>query len=144
MGGRGTESQLRTRWRPRPTAFSVHTQDGHTTILTGLDQVGFVGAPRHLGVDEQGRDMFSYVPGDTLGAPVCTPELHGRTGRRTDPSTKHRAPHPPADRGMLTIHHADPPRPDASQADPTDQVWAAPARRPPFACGLRGANAPIR
>lgn len=42
-------------------------------LLTRLDQVGFVGSQRHLGVDEQGRDMFSYLAGDTLGEPQAWP-----------------------------------------------------------------------
>jgi len=32
-------------------------------LLRHLERVGFEGAPRWLGVDEQGRDMFSYLPG---------------------------------------------------------------------------------
>lgn len=46
---------------------------GVRALLTRLDTVGFGGAPRHLGVDEQGRDMFSYLPGDTLGEPEVWP-----------------------------------------------------------------------
>jgi Ser/Thr protein kinase RdoA (MazF antagonist) len=32
-------------------------------LLHHLEQRGFAGAPRYLGVDEAGRDMFSYLPG---------------------------------------------------------------------------------
>lgn len=32
-------------------------------LLNHLEQHGFSGAPRYLGVDEAGRDMFSYLPG---------------------------------------------------------------------------------
>ena len=42
-------------------------------VLTRLDHVGFPGAQRHLGVDEQGRDVFSYLPGDMLGEPGTWP-----------------------------------------------------------------------
>lgn len=33
-------------------------------LLRHLEQVGFAGAPRYLGLDELGRDVFSYVEGD--------------------------------------------------------------------------------
>lgn len=46
---------------------------GVRAVLTRLDKVGFQSAPRHLGVDEQGRDIFSYLPGDTLGEPAVWP-----------------------------------------------------------------------
>ena len=32
-------------------------------LLGHLEQLGFTGAPRHLGLDEAGRDTFSYLPG---------------------------------------------------------------------------------
>ncbi|WP_329352743.1 aminoglycoside phosphotransferase family protein [Streptomyces sp. NBC_01261] len=32
-------------------------------LLGHLEQHGFTGAPRHLGLDEAGRDTFSYLPG---------------------------------------------------------------------------------
>jgi Ser/Thr protein kinase RdoA (MazF antagonist) len=32
-------------------------------LLGHLEQRGFTGAPRHLGLDETGRDTFSYLPG---------------------------------------------------------------------------------
>ncbi|MFF1872361.1 phosphotransferase [Kitasatospora herbaricolor] len=32
-------------------------------LLGHLQQQGFTGAPRHLGLDEAGRDVFSYLPG---------------------------------------------------------------------------------
>ena len=32
-------------------------------LLGHLEQGGFTGAPRHLGLDEAGRDTFSYLPG---------------------------------------------------------------------------------
>jgi Ser/Thr protein kinase RdoA (MazF antagonist) len=33
-------------------------------LLTHLERVGFTGAPRLLGIDEQGRDIVSFVDGD--------------------------------------------------------------------------------
>jgi Ser/Thr protein kinase RdoA (MazF antagonist) len=34
------------------------------TLLRHLEEVGFEGAPRFLGVDEQGRDVLTYVEGE--------------------------------------------------------------------------------
>ena len=38
-------------------------------LLRHLADVGFAGAPRFLGVDEQGREVLSYVPGDAVTPP---------------------------------------------------------------------------
>ena len=38
-------------------------------LLRHLEAVGFEGAPRFLGVDEQGREVLSYVPGTAVVAP---------------------------------------------------------------------------
>lgn len=35
-------------------------------LLNHLEEVGFDGAPRVLGIDEQGREVLTYVPGDVL------------------------------------------------------------------------------
>lgn len=35
-------------------------------LLRHLASVGFAGAPRFLGIDEQGREMFSLLPGEPL------------------------------------------------------------------------------
>jgi aminoglycoside phosphotransferase (APT) family kinase protein len=45
--------------RPRGTN-SAFVQE----LLGWLQERGFDGAPRHVGSDEQGRDMFTFVPGD--------------------------------------------------------------------------------
>lgn len=34
-----------------------------TELLGHLERQGFTGAPRHLGLDDRGRDIFSYLPG---------------------------------------------------------------------------------
>ena len=34
-------------------------------LLHHLEQYGFAGAPRHLGLDEQGREVLTYLPGPT-------------------------------------------------------------------------------
>jgi hypothetical protein len=44
-----------------PWTPSVHA------VLRHLEQNGFDGAPRALGFDAQGREMLTYVPGETIG-----------------------------------------------------------------------------
>jgi len=46
--------------------------------LLYLEEKGMPGVPRFLGIDEQGRDMFSYLPGKTMGPdyPHDHPCLH--------------------------------------------------------------------
>ena len=48
----------------RPSATGVHA------LLRHLEDVGFDGAPRVLGVDEHGREVLSYVAGDAVIAPA--------------------------------------------------------------------------
>jgi Phosphotransferase enzyme family len=50
--------------RPRPPSGAA-TQ----ALLRHLEKVGFDGAPRHLGQDDQGRDVLGYVAGDAAKAP---------------------------------------------------------------------------
>lgn len=38
-------------------------------LLLHLEQVGFDGAPRYLGVDEQGREVLNYLPGQAATEP---------------------------------------------------------------------------
>jgi hypothetical protein len=53
--------------------------------LTHLERVGFGGAPRWLGVDDRGRDVLDYLPGDVPGAPpepwACTDDVLADLGR---------------------------------------------------------------
>jgi hypothetical protein len=67
-GGDVTEGVVRvgdTVRRPRgPWSDSV------AHYLLYLERVGFDGAPRYLGVDDQGRDILEYVDGDVPGQPV--------------------------------------------------------------------------
>jgi hypothetical protein len=42
-------------------------------VLRHLERVGFDGAPRVLGTDEQGREVLSYLDGDTVGDSVPWP-----------------------------------------------------------------------
>jgi Ser/Thr protein kinase RdoA (MazF antagonist) len=39
-------------------------------LLRHFEQVGFNGAPRFLGIDDQGREILSYVEGEPAHAPV--------------------------------------------------------------------------
>lgn len=47
----------------RATSPAVHA------LLRHLESVGFDGAPRFLGIDVQGREVLSYVPGRAITAP---------------------------------------------------------------------------
>jgi hypothetical protein len=60
---------------------TVRRGTGHWTptvhaLLRHLEQVGFAGAPRVLGIDELGREILSFVPGITIPPPL--------TGFRSD------------------------------------------------------------
>lgn len=48
----------------RPTSAATHA------LLRHLEEVGFDGAPRALGVDNAGREVLSYVPGHAVIAPT--------------------------------------------------------------------------
>lgn len=48
----------------RPTTPATHA------LLRHLEDVGFDGAPRVLGVDSAGREVLTYVPGDAVTAPA--------------------------------------------------------------------------
>ncbi|GHJ42859.1 hypothetical protein Cs7R123_02010 [Catellatospora sp. TT07R-123] len=45
----------------QPWTATVHS------VLRHLEDVGFGGAPRARGVDDQGRERLTYLPGETLG-----------------------------------------------------------------------------
>lgn len=47
----------------RPTSAATHA------LLRHLETVGFGGAPRLLGVDEQGREVLSYIEGEAVVPP---------------------------------------------------------------------------
>lgn len=48
-------------------------------VLVNLEEANFSGAPRFLGIDEQGREILSFIEGDVAGRPwpawVAAPEL---------------------------------------------------------------------
>jgi hypothetical protein len=55
---------------------------GVRALLQHYERVGFDGAPRFLGVDEQGREMLSFVSGEPAFAPVpSTDEVVAAIGR---------------------------------------------------------------
>jgi hypothetical protein len=51
-----------------PSSVTVHA------LLRHLEGAGFDGAPRALGFDEQGREMLTYLPGDTVGEGTPWPQ----------------------------------------------------------------------
>jgi hypothetical protein len=52
----GVVHKLASPWTP-----TVHA------LLRYLDAAGFDGAPRALGIDDQGREMLTYLPGEAIG-----------------------------------------------------------------------------
>lgn len=53
---------------------TVHRPIGHWSpavhsLLDHLEAVGFSGAPRHLGIDDRGREVLSYLPGAVANWP---------------------------------------------------------------------------
>lgn len=67
LGGNnaGDVARVGTTVRRRPTPNSRFV----TSLLSHLRDVGFTGAPRCLGVDAQGRDIFTFIPGETTNHP---------------------------------------------------------------------------
>lgn len=75
--------------------------------LRHLESVGFVGAPRYLGVDARGRDVLSFLSGDVPGSPVepwaatdaVLPSVARLLRRLHDASEGYVAPSRPVDPG---------------------------------------------
>jgi hypothetical protein len=100
----------------RPTTPAIHA------LLRHLEEVGFDGAPRVLGVDDAGREVLSYIPGQAVIAPAAgwgltdaalrsVGELLRRfhdavAGFDPSPYAWPDSPNPPFDRGGIT--HNDP------------------------------------
>lgn len=66
-GGNTTPGVVRvgdTVRRPRSRRSDFAAQ-----VLASLESIGFPHSPRHLGVDEQGRDILSFIPGRTTDHP---------------------------------------------------------------------------
>jgi hypothetical protein len=53
--------------RAAPWTATVHA------LLRHLEEAGFDAAPRALGIDDQGREMLTYLPGETIGNRVPWP-----------------------------------------------------------------------
>jgi hypothetical protein len=100
----------------RPTSPATHA------LLDHLADVGFPGAPRFLGVDEQGREVLSYVPGTAITPPYPAWAL-------TDEALVSVA-------GLLRDYHRA-----VATFDPTPHVWS-PSPPPPFAGELVSHNDP--
>jgi aminoglycoside phosphotransferase (APT) family kinase protein len=61
-GGRQTQGIVRVGSTVRRP---LHARSGYVhAVLEHLAAVGFDGAPRFLGIDERGREILSYVPGE--------------------------------------------------------------------------------
>ncbi len=77
---------------------------GVQALLRWYEHVGFEGAPRFLGIDDQGREVLSYVEGEPAFAPVpAGDEVVAAVGRLL--RRAHDAPagfSPPADAGWDT------------------------------------------
>src|SRR3954451_8103624 len=54
--------------RASPWTPTVHA------VLRHLEEAGFDGAPRPLGFDDQGREMLTFMPGQTIGDQMPWPE----------------------------------------------------------------------
>jgi hypothetical protein len=52
----------------QPWTATVHS------VLRALEDVGFDGAPRARGFDEQGRERLTFLPGQTLGETTPWPD----------------------------------------------------------------------
>jgi len=61
----------------RPAGFWSQSVDA---LLQHLNDVGYQGAPRSRGFDEQGRHVLDYIPGDVLDTFI--PDNHLATARR--------------------------------------------------------------
>lgn len=67
-GGDVTEGVVRVgRTVRRP--LRTHSPAVHG-LLRHLERVGFTGAPRFLGIDEQGREVLTYLEGEAPGRPL--------------------------------------------------------------------------
>lgn len=67
-GGDVTEGVVRLRDTVR-RPVGLHTLAVHA-LLGHLQRVGFDGAPRALGIDDRGREILSWLPGEAPGRPL--------------------------------------------------------------------------
>jgi Ser/Thr protein kinase RdoA (MazF antagonist) len=79
-----------------------------TQVLTYLESVGYPYAPRHLGIDERGRDILTFIPGHTSDHPgQRAPGAFGLAGRMLSALHRATAGHPLA-AGAECVLHGDP------------------------------------
>ncbi|HST66087.1 MAG TPA: phosphotransferase [Mycobacteriales bacterium] len=98
----------------RPTGAATHA------LLRHLDRVGFDGAPRFLGIDAEGREVLSYVPGRAITRPypawaltdaaltsvAALLQRYHAAVTGFDPAPYEWPPSPPAPfRGTLVLHN---------------------------------------
>jgi hypothetical protein len=110
----------------QPWSATVHS------VLRHLEDVGFDAAPRALGLDEQGRERLTFLPGETLGETQPWPDWLrsdralrqvGEWLRRLHEATSAFRPSPdpvwftrrPWEPGLIIAHH---------DASPWNAVWA--------------------
>ena len=100
----------------RPTGAATHA------LLRHLDRAGFDGAPRFLGIDSDGREVLSYVPGRAITPPypawaltdAALASVAGLLRRYHaavagfDPAPYQWPPSPPARFGGSLVLHNDP------------------------------------
>lgn len=98
------------------------TSSATAALLQHLADVGFTGAPRPLGIDAEGREMLSYIPGIAVTPPypswALTDEaltsvarlLHRyhQAAATFDPAPHSWPPSPPAPFGTGPVAHNDP------------------------------------
>ncbi|MEV4111723.1 phosphotransferase [Nonomuraea sp. NPDC049695] len=77
-------------------------------VLTHLESVGYRHAPRHLGIDERGRDILSFIPGTTTDHPTQRADgAYAAGGRMLRALHEATAGHPLA-AGRECVLHGDP------------------------------------
>lgn len=61
----------------------LHGRSAYVQAVLHLEAVGFEGAPRFLGVDDEGREILTYIEGEVLdGSPALIPDRRLRTAAR--------------------------------------------------------------
>ena len=62
------------------------------SVLRHLEDVGFDGAPRARGFDDQGRERLTFLPGQTLGETTPWPDWLPRRSTATHPDVRSEVP----------------------------------------------------
>jgi hypothetical protein len=69
LSGGTTNAGLVTRVGDTVRRPLTATSSIRRALLDHLERVGFEGAPRYMGIDEQGREILSYIPGSAIVKP---------------------------------------------------------------------------